>query len=694
MEVAPAWVHDARRNVHDPFTVIASDLDRCQEASAWASRRRLAKVANARRKNRQALHRRRLFALAPSDVTFLPRRVPGAETLSRSAGATTVRRARELLVAIALSALLPLCPGVSAATRDDLRTVVVLTPDNAVGSPGSVSFKEGLRATLEAQSPKRIQIRFEPLDISRFQDARDRELLVDFLRQKYSGQKIDLLIAALAPSLDFALQYRQKIFPGVPLVFAALDAEEVRAHDLPADVIGTPIEMDLVGTLELALRLQPETRRVFVIVGSSSFDARWEGMARQRFGPYENRLEFVYLSGLSMNDLLKRVANLPDHSIVQYLHMFEDAAGKTFIPADALKLVASKANAPIYGHAGSYIGLGIVGGHVMSFELAAKNAASLGLRILAGERPEAISAPAASSNEYVVDWRQLRRWDLSEAALPAGTDVRYREPSLWDLYRWQIVGASCLFVLETALIVALLAQIAHRRTAEQELRLSQTELRTMTGRLLQAQEGESRRIARELHDDLGQGLALLSVQMDLLRQKPAEAANQLSARMQEMLRQIRQLSSSVHELSHQLHPAKLEQLGIAAAIRGLCHELAHRHGLKIEFAENQILSPISPDTALCLYRIAQEALANAIKHSGAAHVRVELGGSAEKVSLRIADDGAGFDPESIHGKSGLGLVSMRERVFSLGGVVAIDSQPSGGTRVSVRLPVSAPAPTA
>jgi signal transduction histidine kinase len=431
---------------------------------------------------------------------------------------------------------------------------------------------------------------------------------------------------------------------------------------------------------------------VFVVVGSSSFDARWEGEARQRLRPYENRLEFVYLSGSSMDDLLKRVAKLPDHSIVQYLHMFEDVAGKTFIPADALKLVVGKANAPIYGHVGSYIGLGIVGGHVMSFELAGKNAASLGLRILAGERPETISAPAVSSNEYVVDWRQLRRWGLREAALPAGTDVRYREPSLWDVYRWQIVGAMCLFVLETALIVALLAQIAHRRNAEQELRLSQTELRTMTGRLLQAQEGESRRIARELHDDLGQGLALLSVEMDLLRQKPAEAANQLSARMPEMLRQIRQLSSSVHELSHQLHPAKLEQLGLAAAIRGLCHELAHRHGLKIESTDKHPPT-ISPDTALCLYRIAQEALANAIKHGGAAHARVELSGDAEMVSLRIADDGAGFDPESIRGKSGLGLVSMRERVFSLGGVVTIDSQPSGGTRVSVRIPVSAPAPT-
>jgi signal transduction histidine kinase len=614
--------------------------------------------------------------------------------LRRRAAPTTARRGREGLAAIALAVTLLFCPWASAATSSNVRTVVVLVPDNAEESPGTTLFKRGLRETLAAGSPEQIQIRFEPLDISRFEQG-GRGLLPEFLRQKYAGQKIDLLIAGLAPSLDFALEYREKIFPGVPLMFAALDEQEVRARNLPADVIGVPIKMDLVGTLELALRLQPDTRRVFVVVGSSSFDTRWGAVVRQQFRPYENRVELVYLSGLTMDDLVRRVANLPSQSIVQYLHIFQDGTGKTFIPADALKLIAGKANMPVYGHVGSYVGFGIVGGHVLNFELAGKNAATLALRILAGERPETIAGPVASSSEYVVDWRQLRRWGLDEAALPAGTDVRYRQPGLWDLYRWQIVGVIALFVLETALIVALLVQIGQRRKAEQDLRSSQLELRRLTGRLLQAQEGESRRIARELHDDLGQGLALLTVQMDLLRQKPPETMGQLGAKMQELLRQLQQLSSSVHEISLQLHPAKLEQLGLAAAIGSLCRELTHRHGLEIEFSANPIPPVIPPETALCLYRIAQEALANAIKHSGAQHARVELSGTdGDVISLQIVDDGSGFDPKLIQGKrGGLGLVSMRERVFSLGGDIVIGSRPSGGTRVDVRLPLSAPTPT-
>ncbi|PYN99603.1 MAG: hypothetical protein DMD91_12280 [Candidatus Rokuibacteriota bacterium] len=215
------------------------------------------------------------------------------------------------------------------------------------------------------------------------------------------------------------------------------------------------------------------------------------------------------------------------------------------------------------------------------------------------------------------------------------------------------------------------------------------------GRLLQAQENESRRIARELHDDLGQGLALLTVKMDLLRQQPPEAAGQFGARMQELMAQVRQLSSSVHDMSHRLHPSKLDQLGLVAAIGDLCRELTHSHGLKIEFTHDQMPAAISPDTAVCLYRIAQEGLRNAIKHSGAQQAEVALSGTADAISLWIVDHGRGFDPRQVQGKRGLGLVSMRERVRHLGGEIAIDSQPSGGARLHVRVPVreSAQPPT-
>ncbi len=244
------------------------------------------------------------------------------------------------------------------------------------------------------------------------------------------------------------------------------------------------------------------------------------------------------------------------------------------------------------------------------------------------------------------------------------------------------------------LIVALLAQRARRslRKAEEDLRLSHIERRRLTGRLLQAQEDESRKIARELHDDLGQGLALLTVEMDLLRQKPPAAAD-LGTQMQALLGHVKHLSSSVHDLSHHLHPSKLEQLGLVAAIGGLCKELTHSHGLEIEFTNRQIATAIPPDTVVCLYRIVQEGLRNTIKHSGARHARVELSGTARAVCLGIIDDGTGFNPRLIHSNGGLGLVSMRERVFHVGGEIAIDSRTPGGTRLHVRVPLGEAAGT-
>ena len=736
--------------------------------------------------------------------------------------ATSGRRAGLRLdwpvASIALAALLLCCSFAMGATPGQVRNVVLLTPDSAEGAPGGVLFRQSLRAAFAANSSDPIQIRTEYLDLSRFQrDPRERRILVDFLKQKYAGQRIDLVIAGLSSSLDFALQFRQELFPGVPIVFAGLDQQEVEKRSLPTDVIGVPIKMDLAGTLALALRLQPATRRVFVVTGSSPFDAFWERVARQTFRSSEDKLELVYLSGLPMVDLVKRVANLPDRSIVLYLHVFQDGAGQTFIPAKVLEVLAATANAPIYGTVDSYLGHGIVGGRVMSFEMEGKNAAALGLRILSGERPEKMSVSDISPNLNMVDWRQLRRWRLDEENLPPGTDVRYREPGLWDLYRWHIVGAISLFALQTGLLVALLVQrarrrradlrfwqvvatapygvimvdldgriamanaqteklfgyppaeligqsvemlvperfrphhaadrarfsdapvvrpmgagqelfarrkdgsefpveialspaqpsagrlvlativdISQRRQAEENLRLSQLELRRLTGRLLQAQESESRRIARELHDDLGQRLALLTVELDLLRQKPLDGAGQVAPRIQDLLGQVRQLSSSVSDLSHQLHPSKLEQLGLVAALRSLCREMTESHGLEIAFTatDRQLPATIPPDTAVCLYRIAQEALRNTVKHGAAHHATVMLTAAPEVLSLRIADDGAGFDPRLIQGKGGLGLVSMRERVLHLGGQIVIDSWPSGGTRLDVHISLREPGPAA
>ena len=597
------------------------------------------------------------------------------------------RRLPGLFPLLALLTCLSFCPYTLAAGRENTRLVVVLYPNSNDGRPGSLLVDQSIRSTFATGSLEHIEVHNEYLDISHFSDVAHQQLLADFLQRKYAGRKVDLVIVGLSSALDFALKYRATIFPGVPIVFCAVDQREVAARRLPPDVVGVPIRMDLAGTLDLALRLHPNTRRVFVVAGASRFDARWEAEARRTFQGFEDRLEFVYLTGLPMEDLLREVSHLPEGSLVYYLHVFQDGAGKVHLPVDVLERLAAVANAPIYGHVDTYVGRGIVGGRVFSFETEGKNAAQLGLRILAGEQAKTIAIPQPSENAFLLDWRQLQRWGISEDRLPAGSVVLHKVPSFWDLYRWNIIGVISLCVIETLMIVGLLVQTANLRRAEAGLRESQRELRLLTGRLLQAQEMERRRIARELHDDLNQSLALLAVEMDLLSHKPPDSTTQLSGRIQELSARVKELSSSVHELSHRLHPSKLEQLGLAAAVRSLCQELTQAHGLQIKFTFYQVPEGLPEDTALCLYRIAQEGLRNVIKHSGAQQAAVKLGGSTDTLSLSIVDDGVGFDPGLVDGQGGLGLISMRERLRLVDGTIAIDSRRSSGTRIEVRVPL-------
>jgi signal transduction histidine kinase len=206
----------------------------------------------------------------------------------------------------------------------------------------------------------------------------------------------------------------------------------------------------------------------------------------------------------------------------------------------------------------------------------------------------------------------------------------------------------------------------------------------MTGRLIRAQEEERCRIARELHDDFNQRLALLAIGLERLGTHLSSdgiAASQVS----DLYRLTQGIASDVHRLSHRLHSAKLEHLGLVPAIKGLCRELSEQYGGQIDFVHHHVPDAITKESALCLFRVAQEALSNTMKHSGVKTAKVELFGDRGTLHLYISDAGVGFDPQSVSAKGHLGLISMQERLRAAGGTIAIDSRPSMGTRISVRL---------
>src|SRR4051794_15583392 len=221
---------------------------------------------------------------------------------------------------------------------------------------------------------------------------------------------------------------------------------------------------------------------------------------------------------------------------------------------------------------------------------------------------------------------------------------------------------------------------------EESLRKSREELRLLAGRLLQAQEDERRRIAREMHDDWTQRLAVLAIDAAKLETQLDPSSN-AHCQLQQMRGEMVSLSEDVHALSRQLHPSILDDLGLVDALRSECASVARRERVAVAFRSDDVTSCLAKDVALCVYRVAQEALRNVVKHAGTEEARVSLVGSGRDLILTVQDRGAGFDAAEVRSREGLGLSSMGERVRLVRGELAVDSGPGRGTTVTVRVPV-------
>jgi signal transduction histidine kinase len=217
-------------------------------------------------------------------------------------------------------------------------------------------------------------------------------------------------------------------------------------------------------------------------------------------------------------------------------------------------------------------------------------------------------------------------------------------------------------------------------------KLSEQALLAVSGRLITAQEEERARIARELHDDLSQRMALLHVSLEEFKRSIPGSASQVEQQLDNIVKMAAEVSSNIHGLSHQLHPARLDTLGLVGSLRGLCREFSEQYKLQVQFLSSDTPGQISKDVTVCLFRIAQEALRNVVKHSAATSAVVELSGSANEIDLCISDSGQGFDVASVRGVAGLGLISMRERLRLVGGHLSIESEPRHGTRIRVGIP--------
>ncbi len=217
-------------------------------------------------------------------------------------------------------------------------------------------------------------------------------------------------------------------------------------------------------------------------------------------------------------------------------------------------------------------------------------------------------------------------------------------------------------------------------------KLAQQALQNVSGQLIEAQEKERTRIARELHDDVCQRLALLSMELERAK-RDSEGRVSATKNLEQIRKHCSEIADDVQSLSHQLHSSRLDYLGVVAAVRGFCKELAEKHAVNVEFTDRDVPRDLPNNISLCLFRVTQEALHNAVKHSGVNQFKVELSATSTELQLEVTDAGAGFDVDETKKNRGLGLVSMQERVHLVRGKFSLDSHPGKGTRILVVVPL-------
>src|SRR5215472_3669167 len=891
---------------------------------------------------------------------------------------------------IAVVALLSTCllfQYIANAQVREIRRVLVLNDLGTISSPGFAEIDQALFAGLQ-KSPYQIEFYQETLELTLFPDeVSQRRFREEFIR-KYSGRKPDVIIAAGSDSLKFIAESQERFLQDTPIIFCTILREVPDLPNPDMHFTGVLGRLRPEKTLSAALHLLPDTKHVVFVGGMGKFDLGWEAIAKHSFHNYESKLDFTYLTDLTMTTLLERLRHLPSNTIVYHTAITQDAAGERFIDsAQAVPLVASAANAPVFVMDDVDLNGGAVGGDLVNWADDARVAAGMAVRVLNGEKPQDIPI-VRSNNVYMFDWGALQRWGLKESTLPPGSVVLHRPPGYWQLYKRYVLAGVLVLLTQTLAIFALLWQRAKRRETEtallwrlefesllsdlsttfinlpeeqvdvnmerslarlgeflnmdrislfefsqdrtematiyswnapgvvpapplvstdnlswwrgrllrgeaslasdldnlpeeareereyflrngiisaasiplkvggetngaisfvtaqhrvvwtedlvnqlrviadifwnawkrkrtvEALTLSQAILReseerfrlianaapvmiwmsgadrlctyfnqswlefigrafgdelgngwaegvhpddlegcletyaqafdrrepfqmeyrrrrhdgeyrwifdhgvprfnadasfagyigsgidvterkqaeealsSVSRRLIEAHEEERTWLARELHDDINQRIALLGVNLQNLKQDRAASESERSRRMGEACEDVSELGSDIQALSHRLHSSKLEYLGLVAACGGFCRELSGQQNVEIDFHSQDIPKSLSQEVSLCLFRVLQEALQNAVKHSGVRQVQVLLNTASNQIQLSVHDSGVGFDPEKAMNQHGLGLTSMKERLKLVDGQFSIDSKLQSGTTIYARVPLA------
>ena len=566
-------------------------------------------------------------------------------------------------------------------------------------------------------------VEIENLDLLQFKDGNYREIVKKQLEHKYANSAPDIIIITFASTIEFILKH--DLFPGIPKIFVL--PAQTGFDDIPNTVV-LPFAYEFRKNIEHALTLLPDTKSIYVVAGNGLMDRRLVSLFHKDTKALENRVSFHYLDNLNVEELLRRLGNLPDDSFIYYLTYSLDFQGKAVITRDFSQLIGERSNRPVFSwldlHA---LGIGILGGRVTTTRASATMSVDIVKRVFQGEPIDSIK-PNPPYVEYIYEWQELEKWGIDLKKLPPGSVIQNRQPNFFEIFKWQILGGVALLVVESILVFFLFINIRRRKVAEHELRGYQVELEKKveerTAELKSARDqaesanraksiflaNMSHELRTPLNAILGFGRNLARAR-DLIpkHQDEIDIIRRSGDHLLEMIDEILSLSR-IEAGRVELQYAPFDLLRALDEIAQMITVRAEAKGLRFDLELDAALPCVVQGDVGKIRQVLINLLGNAVKFTEQGYVCLrartkQLDNDPERVllQLEVEDSGLGISEEQlttifdsfVKGShtgeaaegTGLGLAICRSLVGVMEGRIDVASKPGKGSLFTVSVPL-------
>src|SRR5262245_17225112 len=581
------------------------------------------------------------------------------------------------------------------------RAILIIDESNpSDGAP--TTFSRTLRESLNRVRPH-IAVYGETFNWSQFSGSRQEAILHNYVQEKYRGVDVGLVIAVGLSSLDRINRWRSEFWPGVPVVFAAVDETSAAQVRLDGNTTGLTMRRSMQSMVTAARHMVPRLQGIAVLGGVLERDPYRRHFLSELPG-LATELKVTDMTGLPLAEQVKQAAALPSNTAILYTALFIDSLGTKYSSPDALVEIVKVANRPIVIDVEALMGIGATGGFIIDSVAYGKQAASLALRVLDGESAGSIPVAASEFTRPVFDWRQLQRWQISESRLPEGRDIRYRELRIWEHYPRELIAIGIIVLLQAALIGGLLYEQRRRHLAEVQARSFMAELTYMNRRAGAGQLSAS--IAHEVNQPLaGIAMKASAALHSLGTETPdIDKARVALTQIEEASHRAGEIIASVRAMFKKDAPERvsIDVNQIILTVLSIVRVELEKHGVALQTQLNERLASVQGDKVQ-LQQVVLNLVMNGIEAMHSVRLRalkVQTDQTAPgMVRVSIEDTGTGIDPSHLDQifkplfttkgtGTGMGLAICHSIIESHGGRIWVSPAVRRGSIFQFELPIS------